>query len=92
MSELKFHKCKICGCLFYHFRKDTYCPKCVPLFEGGPRATIYKYTPQQLLGIEERKKRERERWHARMADPAFREHERKRSIMRYTRAKHETTC
>jgi hypothetical protein len=30
MSKLTFHKCRICGAIFYSFNKSTYCFKCVP--------------------------------------------------------------
>ena len=79
MTELKFHKCRVCGCLFYSYRKDTYCPKCVPKYRGGELA---KKRVSELATKEEKRKAERERWHMRMANPAFREHERQRSLAR----------
>jgi len=86
MSELVFHKCRLCGCIFYHKSKDTYCAKCVPSFPHGG----YSYEAQKRVydilsnpeRLERRRAWERERWRRRMADPKFREAERLRSLAR----------
>lgn len=78
MSELSFHKCRLCGCLFYASGKTTYCRKCVPKYESG----LLNRKHLSELDMEERRKRERERWRKRMQDPKFREAERLRSLMR----------
>ena len=38
----KFHKCKICGRLFHHGNKTSYCTKCVPDGGGWGVALLYK--------------------------------------------------
>lgn len=30
--KLTMHKCRICGSIFWHGRKNTYCTKCIPCF------------------------------------------------------------
>lgn len=79
MSELKFHRCRLCGVLFYSYGKDTYCRRCVPAYRGG----FLNRKHLSELDVEEKRERERKRWKARMANPAFREAERLRSIRRY---------
>lgn len=78
MSSLIFHKCRLCGCLFYAYKKDTYCSQCVPKYKSG----ILNRMHLSELSMEDIRKRERERWRKRMEDPAFREHEKLRSLMR----------
>lgn len=41
MAELAFHKCKICGCIFHHGKRDSYCSKCVP--KGSMYSAILNY-------------------------------------------------
>ena len=80
MSSLTFHKCRICGCIFYHGSKDTYCAKCIPSFVRSGKA--YSYALNNMSSLERRRARERARWRIRMSDPVFREHERIRSLNR----------
>ena len=78
MSELTFHKCRLCGCIFYKYGKSVYCPKCVPKFYSHNIAKLHL----SELDMEDKRARERERWHRRMMDPNFREAERLRSLAR----------
>ena len=78
MSSLSFHKCKLCGCVFYKANKSTYCTKCVPTFQSG----LLNRKHLSELDMEARRKRERERWHKRMSNLKFREAERLRSLAR----------
>lgn len=78
MSSLTFHKCRLCGCLFYACGKTTYCSQCVPKYKS--RFLNKMHLPE--LSMKDRRKRERERWRKRMENPVFREHERLRSLMR----------
>ena len=73
MTILAFNRCRICGKIFHNGTKYVYCKQCVP---SGPILNL-NY-PKSA----DKKERERLRWHARMKDPAFREHERRRSLMR----------
>lgn len=86
MSKLIFHKCRICGDIFYSGAgKTTYCPKCLPRFIGGRSYEHIKKTCEALNNAEYLEKKraiERERWHKRMANPVFRERERIRSLAR----------
>lgn len=82
MAELVFHKCKICGCIFYAAGKSTYCSKCVPKFSWD-RAKLTYCALDNADYIEAKRARDRARWHARMNNPNFREHERLRSLSRY---------
>lgn len=85
MSELKIHKCMICGVLFYHRGKDRYCTKCVPSFKERGRAArvrAYRDAIDNAEWLEKRRAFERERWHRRMSSPEFREKERLRSLAR----------
>lgn len=86
MSELVFHKCRICGKIFYCTNKDTYCSSCVPRFKGlasgNARAKAYFKALRNPEDIEAKRARDRARWHARMANPEFRERERLRSLVR----------
>lgn len=86
MSKLCFHKCRICKCLFYKYGKDSYCTRCIPCFPKGTtkseRTRVYNEAFNNAGLLEERRARERARWHARMADPVFREKERLRSLAR----------
>lgn len=78
VDSLKFHKCRLCHCIFYSAGKSTYCPECVPRYGSG----LLRKKRLSELDTEERRKAERERWHRRMADPKFREAERLRSLAR----------
>lgn len=80
MSELKFHKCRLCGDLFYAYLKDTYCRKCIPTYKNKNYSLNRKHLSE--IDMEEKRAKERARWHARMANPVFREHERLRSLAR----------
>lgn len=83
MSSLTFHRCKICGAIFYHAGKNTYCAKCVPSFSDPTGSVrLLNYLVDNPDVVEARKAKERARWRKRMSDPAFREHERRRSLMR----------
>ncbi len=86
MSKLVFHKCRICGKIFYCTGKDTYCSSCVPRFKGlasgSARAKAYFRAFRNTEAAEIKRARDRARWHARMANPQFREHERLRSLAR----------
>ena len=42
MSKLIFHKCRICGAIFYSFNKSTYCFKCVPRIRYKSIGEYYK--------------------------------------------------
>lgn len=79
MSELTFHKCKLCKCIFYSSYKSIYCAKCVPKYEGG---SVGRIKLCDLDSLTSKRAKERARWHARMANPAFRERERLRSLAR----------
>lgn len=78
MSRLTFHKCHLCGRIFYSSGKYTYCSKCIPKGLGGGLGRMRL----SELSMENRRALERERWHRRMANPEFREKERKRSLAR----------
>ena len=78
MSAVTFHKCRLCNCIFYAGRKNTYCSKCVPRYEFG----FLNRKHWSELDMEARRKLERERWHRRMENPKFREAERLRSLAR----------
>ena len=78
MSSLIFHRCRLCDCIFYAHGKTTYCNQCVPRYQGG----LLNRKHLSELDMEERRKRERERWHKRMENPKFREMERLRSLAR----------
>lgn len=83
MSKLVFHKCRICGVVFYHYNKNTYCPKCVsPNKSGENRSKIINDAIENRDALEIRRFIERERWHRRMESPEFREKERLRSLAR----------
>lgn len=86
MGELCFHKCRICKCLFYKSGKGTYCPRCIPCFSKGTtqseKTKVYNEAFNAAGMLEERRARERARWHTRMSDPVFREKERMRSLAR----------
>ena len=83
MCKLKFSRCKICGCIFYHGSKTVYCDDCVPSCSNpNTRAKKVYEGINNRQYIEERRKRERERWHRRMSNPKFREAERIRSLAR----------
>ena len=77
MSEMKFHKCYICGRLFYNGKRAVYCRECVKKSGGGRMSGI------RLCDVVDKKARDRLRWHLRMSDPLFRERERQRSLRRY---------
>ena len=79
MSTLTFHKCKLCRCIFYSSGKCTYCSKCIPKFSNVYKEKIMT---NNIGYIESKRAKERARWKARMANPAFREHERLRSLVR----------
>lgn len=78
-NQLKFHRCKLCKCVFYSSYKTTYCAKCIPKYDSGILAKTKLYDLNNLTG---KRAKERARWRARMANPAFREHERLRSLAR----------
>ena len=78
MSKLVFHKCRLCNCIFYSLGKSTYCPQCIPKYCNGQLNRKHLSD----LDMEERRKKERERWHRRMGNPKFRELERLRSLAR----------
>ena len=88
MSKLEFHKCKICGALFWHLYKTVYCNKCVPYIKGQTDVerskSIYSAINNEcsFTAKEHKRKKERERWHKRMENPVFRERERVRSSAR----------
>ena len=86
MNKLEFHKCRACGRIFYNGNKTAYCSVCVPrLDETTPTEAnyIYREAINNAKTLEEKRKAEKLRWQARMADPKFREHERLRSVARY---------
>lgn len=95
MSELVFHKCMVCGDIFYSCGKTTYCARCIPKFKGSTsnkvRAKAYFETLKDSEIIEAKRARDRLRWHKRMANPVFREHERIRSLARYKAEKKYAT-
>ena len=94
---LTMHKCRICGSIFWHGSKNTYCTKCIPCFAREDINKRYIALNDALLRekaraddyIEARRKRDRERWHKRMENPAFRESERMRSLERAKRHRME---
>lgn len=51
-----FHKCKICGAIFYHHGKRRYCPKCIPKFGGWSMG--YSVALNYDFAIAERRQRE----------------------------------
>lgn len=59
MSELVFHKCRLCGCIFYHKSKDTYCAKCVPSFPHGGCSYEAQKRVYDILSNPERLERRR---------------------------------
>lgn len=79
MSVMTFRRCVICGVLFWHKGRTTYCTKCIPYVP-----LMHKTEDMQALKHlrEKEKERERERWKLRMSNPAFREKERLRSRLR----------
>ena len=81
MSELKFHRCRFCGIIFYHQKREAYCIKCVPTYKSGPNM-YSRMRLSDLSKLEARRAWDRERWRRRMEDPVFREKERKRSLVR----------
>lgn len=89
MSELRFHKCVICGKLFYNNRRHTYCLDCFP----KNKPSVNKIRINDLSDIKDRAERrrawDRMRWHHRMEDPAFKERERLRQLEKYYRRKQE---
>ena len=85
MYKLEFHKCRVCGIIFYHGNKTAYCPKCVPSFAGkspGQRTMTIYAAINRSQSLEQKRARDRARWHKRMEDPIFRERERLRSLAR----------
>lgn len=121
--KLTMHKCRICGAIFWHGCKNTYCTKCIPcvarddikkryvalnyalaresnnkryialndaLLREKARAEDYLLKDNPGY-IEARRKRDRERWHKRMENPAFRERERLRSLERAKRHRMEAS-
>ena len=83
MSKISFHKCRICGAIFYHFNKNTYCPKCVAPYKSGEnRSKIINDAIENRDIIEARRARWRAYWHKKMESPEFREKERLRSLAR----------
>ena len=82
-TNLAFHKCRVCGCIFHHSGKTTYCTRCIPSFMGGSRAYSVLNPLTNMKDIERRKAWARARWHRRMSNPIFREKERIRSLNRY---------
>lgn len=100
--KLTMHKCRICGAIFWHGCKNTYCTKCIPCFAREDNNKRYiafndaleRQRESRLLKdnpdyIEARRKRDGERWHKRMENPAFRESERLRSLERAKRHRME---
>lgn len=95
--KLTMHKCRICGAIFWHGCKNTYCTKCIPCFAREDPKKRYAALNDALLReraraedyIEARRKRDRVRWHKRMENPAFRESERLRSLERAKRHRME---
>ena len=82
-KSMSFHRCYICGTLFYNGRRVSYCKKCIQGHRYPNDRKLAGVRLSDLKRIQDRKARERARWHARMADPVFREKERIRSYMRY---------
>lgn len=86
MSVLVFHRCMICGDVFYSGAgKKTYCPKCVPSFKGkttNERTRMIFEALNDAERLERKRALGRVRWHKKMEDPVFREHERLRSLAR----------
>ena len=95
--KLTMHKCRICGAIFWHGCKNTYCTKCIPCFAREDINKRYIALNDALMRekaraddyTEARRKRDRERWHKRMENPAFRESERLRSLERAKRHRME---
>lgn len=79
MSQLQFHRCLICGAIFYCGKKDRYCSRCIPKYCSA--RDEFKMI-NDWSAIEDRRAKERARWHKRMSSPAFREKERIRSLVR----------
>ena len=83
MSSLTFHKCMVCGVIFYHFNKKTYCPKCVAPYKSGEnRYKVISDAIENRKDIEAMRARWRAYWHKKMESPEFREKERLRSLAR----------
>lgn len=85
MSKLVFHKCRICGKIFYHSGKQIYCTECIPTYKSNDTASLNRavnHALDNLEALERRRAFDRARWHRRMANPAFRERERLRSLVR----------
>ena len=80
MSSLEFHKCRICGSIFFAGgRKNTYCTKCIPKGLRPPFTSRYINNWEKLQA---KRKKDRIYWHIKMSNPEFREKERLRSLKR----------
>lgn len=84
MNNLIFHKCRICGAIFYSSGRSAYCSKCVPrtLTPSGYQMSIEKLRLSDIDYRQKQRARWREYWHRKMESPEFREKERLRSIAR----------
>ena len=80
MAELVFHKCRLCGCLFYKFRRETYCTQCTKCIKSPTNLRMMHLND---IYFDAKRAHWRELWKNRMSNPAFREKERVRSRMRY---------
>lgn len=84
MNNLTFHKCRICGAIFYSSGRSVYCSKCVPrtLTPSGYQMSIEKLRLSDIDYRQKQRARWREYWHRKMESPEFREKERLRSRAR----------
>ena len=80
MSVLTFHKCVICGKIFYHQNKTTYCCQCVPRIAIKNPGHYYHVVDR---AIERNRLRARERYHRIKNDPDYIERRRKRDRIRW---------
>lgn len=82
MSVLIFHKCVICGKIFYHHNKTTYCTKCVPRIAVKDPGHYYRVVDK---AIERNRRRALERYHRIRNDPDFIKGRRERDRLRWHR-------
>ena len=77
MSKLAMHKCVICGCIFHHGSKNTYCAKCIPRIDIKDGNDIYRKVNEKIESRKElNRARARERWQRLKNNQEYREKKR----------------
>lgn len=80
MDKLVFHKCKICGAIFWHGSKTTYCTKCIPSITYRTFTNYYKTMDD---AIERKRQRARDYYNKIKNVPEYVEARRERDRIRW---------